>query len=209
MTTNFPFEELLPFVLPYAAAAPEPVALHHIKLAAVEFCGKTLAWQDDLQGVSSVIGVADYTLNLPEDAELVRMLCVTVGQQEYTVTTAASARRTRATLAQRTGGRVAWSINRQDLVLDPAPVVADVLTVLAALKPKIMTATALPEDLRQYAEAIACGARASLLRAPGEWKDPMEASAQRGMFDAELASIGAQVARGFGGARMRPGLTPF
>jgi hypothetical protein len=203
------FEELLPFVQPYAAAAPDQVVLHHIKLAAVEFCGRTLAWQAELDPVETAVGAGEHTLNLPAGTELVRLLGVNVAQDEYTVTTADKARRVARSLARATSGRMAWSINRQDLMLHPAPSVVASLEVLAALKPQILIATELPDDLRQYAETIACGARASLLRTPGDWKDPMEASTQRVMFDQSIGTIGAEVARGFGGARMRPGFTPY
>lgn len=196
------FDTFLPFVLPYVAGCPEQVALHHIKLAAVEFCDRTLAWQEELDPVTANGTASEFTLNLPAGTELVRLLEVTAGEHAYEVLTAQRAHR-HVKRGSRGSSRKAWSINRQDLAMDPPPVADATIEVLAALKPEILTATELHDDLRQYVETIAAGARASLLMLPGEWKDPLGAGVHSGTFESKVSSIAAQVARGFGGAKIR------
>lgn len=203
-----PFDDFLPFVLPYVPGCADQVALHHLKLASVEFCSRTLVWQEELDPVTANGTATEFTLNLPEGTELVRLLEVTAGEQEYEVLTAQRAHR----LTKRGRGdscRKAWSINRQDLAMQPAPGADVEIQVLAALKPQIMTATELPDDLRQYAETIAAGARASIMLLPGEWRDLTSAQVHRTMFVDEVNTLAMQVARGFGGARIRANPTYY
>ena len=53
-----------PFVLPHVRSCPNPVAQHHIRQAAIEFCRRTLIWRKTLAPVSSVLAAITFTAPL-------------------------------------------------------------------------------------------------------------------------------------------------
>lgn len=208
------FDEFEPYVLPYAKNCPSAVVAHHVKLAAVTFCGRTLAWQEELTPVTTAAGVDLYTMNLPAGSQMVRLLRCNVGDYAYEAITAMQSfgvTKQYGGAGRRTYSRVAWSINRQDIKLYPAPDGLGLLGALVALKPDITTATEIPDDLSQYVQDIAEGAIESLLMMPKDspWSDPNTAVIHGAKFNDRIGTVAALVAKGFGDAQALPGRRLF
>lgn len=193
-------EEVLPFVLPFARSCPDQVALHHIRLAAVEFCARTLVWNEELDPVQTDSAVKVYTLNLPEHSNLAKLRRVWIGEDDdYRIRTSRPNRQGRSIYA-----REVWTINRQDIEITPAPPHQRDLRVFAALKPDPVTAEEISDDLGQYITELAEGALRGILMLPNEWKDMDAAAIHGGLFNNRIGTVAAQVSRGFGDAKSQP-----
>lgn len=189
-------EDLAPFVLPSVPGCPDPTLLHHLRQAAIEFCGKTLVWQQELDPIDSVSATDSYPLPVPDGAKLVKLLSFTIDGTEAYVVTPEKGRR----LAVQDSIRdVAWTDDRTNVRINPVPGVDGLQYVLkVALKPS-QAATAIPDEVGEhYAQDIATGALASLLDLENvTWSDPVKASVRRTRFEARMNSVAAMVAKGF------------
>lgn len=189
-------EDLAPFVLPSVQGCPDPTLLHHLRQAAIEFCSKTLVWQQELAPIASVAGTGTYLLPVPADAKLVKLLTYTIDGVEASVVTPEHGRK----LAQRwASAEVAWTVDRTNVHFSPVPEANDVPYVFqAALKPT-QAATAIPDEVGEhYANDIAEGALASLLSLEKvTWADPVKAGIRRMDFEGRMSRIAAQVSKGF------------
>ena len=47
------WEDFGPFVLPYVVGCPLPTMVHHVRLAAIEFCKRTKCWARNLEPVTA------------------------------------------------------------------------------------------------------------------------------------------------------------
>lgn len=189
-------EDLYPFVLPSAPGCPDPTLLHHLRQAAIEFCERTLAWQQDLDPIVSVVDSQSYAMVFPAGSVLVKLLAFTVDGDEANVVTPEKGRR----LALNDSGRdVAWTDDRVSVKVHPTPTEAGVVYGFkAALKPT-QAATAISDSVGEhYAKEIAAGALAGLLdMASVSWADPVKAAQRREYFNDRIGTVSAQVAKGF------------
>lgn len=189
-------EDLAPFVLPSVPGCPDPTLLHHLRQAAIEFCQRTLAWQEDLDTITSVASTPSYAFVLPAGSALVKLIAFTVDGEEAAVVTPEKGRR----LALNDSGRdVAWTDDRVNVRVHPTPSAAGlVYGFKAALKPT-QAATTIGDALGEhYAAEIAAGALAGLFDlANVTWADPLKATQRRDHFNDRIATVAAQVAKGF------------
>jgi hypothetical protein len=189
-------EDLAPFVLPSVSGCPEPTLLHHLRQAAIEFCGRTLVWQQDLDPITSVAATDSYLLPMPADAKLVKLLAFTIDGTEAFVVTPEKGRR----LAVQASSRdVAWTDDRTNVRINPVPGADGLQYVFkAALKPS-QAAVAIPDEVGEhYARDIANGALAALLDLENvPWANPVKAATRRIDFEARMGRVAAQVAKGF------------
>lgn len=54
--------DFFPYVLPAVPNCPDPVLEHHVRLAAIEFCRRTLCWQQILDPIEGETGAVAYRL---------------------------------------------------------------------------------------------------------------------------------------------------
>lgn len=189
-------EDLAHFVLPSVPGCPDSTLLHNLRQAAIEFCARTLAWQQDLDTITSVGNTQSYALVLPASSALVKLLAFTVDGGEAFVVTPEKGRQ----LVLNDSGRdVAWTNDRVNVKVHPTPVAAGVIYGFkAALKPT-QAATAIADSVGEhYAREIAAGALAGLLdMANVAWADPAKAAQSREHFNDRISTVSAQVAKGF------------
>lgn len=62
--------DFFPYVLPAVRGCPEPVAEHHIRLAAIDFCRRTLCWQQLLDPIEGEVGQVAFRLTEYGDARI-------------------------------------------------------------------------------------------------------------------------------------------
>ncbi|MDB5895449.1 MAG: hypothetical protein JWQ88_2980, partial [Rhodoferax sp.] len=65
-------------VLPAVPGVTEPMAEHHLRRAAQEFCQRTRAWRKVLASTATTAAVRTYDMALPVDTELVRLESATL-----------------------------------------------------------------------------------------------------------------------------------
>lgn len=189
-------EDLAPFVLPSVSGCPDPTLLHHLRQSAIEFCSRTLVWQQDLDPIDSVAATDNYPLPMPDDAKLVKLLAFTIDGTEAFVVTPEKGRRLAVSASSRD---VAWTDNRTNVRINPVPGADGLQYVFrVALKPS-QAAVAIPDEVGEhYANDIAIGALASLLDLEGvTWANPARAAQRRADFEDRMSRVAAKVAKGF------------
>lgn len=192
------FTDFEPFVLPHVPHVGMDVVAHNVKVAAVEFFARTLVWQALLDPITTVADVTEYDLDLEPNTDLAKLLSVWVGDQDYTIDSAV-----RSNHRRRDGSpyRLAWTVNRCDLRIEPAAAAGKGLVAEVAMKPSILTATEFPDEFGEFTQDIANGALGVLLSMPGEHMNLNLAQAHRAMFNGRIATVHARVSKGFSKAR--------
>lgn len=190
--------DFFPYVLPSVRNCPDPVLEHHIRLAAIDFCRRTLCWQQLLDPIEkpAADGLAtEFDLLMPPEAEVVRLLSVAVDGQSIQLVEASRG----VQLVRRdSGGEFAFTRDRKMVYIQPPPRAGATIEVEAALKPTL-DATQFPDDLfDHYAQDIAHGAMATLMLLPKQdWTDLGLGAVHQESFDERIATVAAQVGRGF------------
>lgn len=194
---TFPIEELEIYVLPMARTAPIDAVTHCVRLAAIDFCRKSLIWKQTLPTFDTVADQQAYALDKPNDADIYRIERAMLGEIDLRMVSLGQA------LYDTVMGS-AWLDGNGDLNITPAPTEAGVtVTVEASLVPTI-GATTLPVVLREFGEAIGFGAVARLLKTPGvDWTDAGLSAVNQGLFDDAIRSTKLRVSRGFSRAPIR------
>lgn len=200
------WDDFSPYVLPYAPGCPDATLEHHARLAAIEFCRHTNVWRSDLAGIDGD-GVATlFTLPLPTDAEVSKLLSVAITATGYSPIDATI--RTADVGAQMvrdgTSETIAYTDDLRTLTVWPAQAIGKTITATVSLKPSI-TATTFPDALfAHYAQDIAAGALASILAiAKKDWTDVSTAGIKQAEFNAKKASTARKVERGFSNSTRR------
>ncbi len=195
-----PWSDLFPYVLPYVIGCPDPTAEQHIKLAAIDFCRRTLCHRVTLEpelcsGVSH-----DIELCPESGTQIIKIKAVAVGEREFSLVDPV-----RGLSMARSEYPSDFVFTQDNLTLQVyplqvsgTPVVADV-----ALAPAI-TATGLNAILAAaHLQDIVQGAIASIKRIPGQpFSDLNGSTLHQGLFEARIKTVAAKVARGFASARI-------
>lgn len=179
---------------------PEPLMDNAIRNAAIEFCQRTLAWNEAMDAESVAATDLPYqVVGWPSGSVVCDILAMSVGGKQVDQKNA-------RTLDQRgdwraeTGAVEGYIQTAQDAFdLWPRPAEAVSVIVTAAFAPT-KTADTLPDFLyHQYAEAIAAGALARLFVIPRQpWTDPAAGSGWGGLFNGAIGETRASVMRSFG-----------
>lgn len=196
-------EDFLPLVLPYARGCNELAAEGAVRQAAAEFCDKTDAWVQDLDGSVTEESVSDYDLELDSQATMVRLLRVTVGGKDITFS--------RRGDVPYSGNpyplTYAIALDRATLRLIAAPTTSGLpISVTAALAPSPRAVRVDDVIARPHQNAIVDGALARLLTMPGEFHDPRSAEMREAKFQEAIrrAKTRAFYANAHGAARVVP-----
>lgn len=80
-----------PYVLPALSGTPLETVMFQAANAAREFCRRTLIWFEPLATLQTVVDQNAYMLALPDDAEVHKLLAVTIGEQPKTSSSADAA----------------------------------------------------------------------------------------------------------------------
>jgi hypothetical protein len=202
------FDDFLPFVAPSITACPRDTLLHHIQLAAIEFCAKSLVWTEDLPELLADGYSNEYVLALDDQVEVGKLLAVTLRDsstarpEEAEIVTPADGQ-----LALLRGSLrvVAWTDERRRVQLSPAPRLDARIAVRVVLKPAL-TSFSFPDTVfAHHAEDIAQGAIARLLRMPKcDWTDVLLAGDYEARFRDKWSAAAAMASRGFARTRRAP-----
>lgn len=167
--------DFLPFVLPYAAACPEPVAELHLRSAAREFCEATKCWRE--------------VDTLPVRGDEIEVLCVPPYASLLALESGSfdGRRLDRVAFddvdpAELGQPRAIYQLQPNTVSLSPRG--PGKLTVAMFLKPA-QDADVLPRFLHdQWGEAIGHGALARILMLPEQpYSDPNMAMSHRALFE--------------------------
>jgi hypothetical protein len=186
----------VPYLAPYAAACPNPLLEAEARRAAIRFFRRTRAWVEWLDPVLSLAGKAEYDMDVPTGADVVRVERATLGDKPLPVLSFRDAPRDFASADLANQGLL--SANRKTFVLGNAVAAGLTLQVQVALAPGL-TSTGLPDDLFElHGLDIANGALAVILAVPGvEFYQPDLAMRKGAHFEAAINTVSVDAWRGF------------
>ncbi|GHC72632.1 hypothetical protein GCM10007320_08640 [Pseudorhodoferax aquiterrae] len=144
-----PWKHFFPDVMPLVPAVAEPMAEHHIRRAAQEFCRRTRAWRETLDAVITRAGVRCYDLELPPMVELVRLESATLGCEPLE-------------LDKTKPGTHIYTPDGKELILSRGPGDGLQLVVTCSLKPDNQSPGIEDALFDLYTDEIALGAVARL-----------------------------------------------
>lgn len=171
MTTLF--NAFLPEVLPYVPDCPAIIAINAIRSAAIEFCERSLAWQEDLEAEDSLADTGEYVLTVPEETSLAMIMAAWYDRRLMIPKSTEELARLYRTTDWRTIVGMPFYYMRSSsstMRMIPAPSSSEtgVIGVRAALAPTRDASGIDTEIYEDYLEAIAMGARARLHAMPGQ-----------------------------------------
>lgn len=148
-----------PYIYPVLPELSDMEFIANTRRACIEFCRKTQVWQMDLDPIDIVAGQQVYTMTLPTDADLSKVMRVIIdGVDQIPL----SEKPAGSSFGYAPYYTVNISTNQITLVKSPLDNVPAGLQICIALKPTI-TAFQVPEILlSQYPEAISYGALGNL-----------------------------------------------
>ena len=185
------WEDFGPFVLPYVVGCPLPTMVHHVRLAAIEFCKRTKCWARNLEPVTAF---DPHVVEIEPDSTNARILAiegVAVDGVDWPVLSADTGV---AKSLQPSSEKFSFSEDLASLCIYPAMTNGAQVVVRVAMVPKL-TASELPVALEEYAQHIANGAIASIMRIPGQPFAGPSGDFET-LFRAEIRTESARLARG-------------
>lgn len=195
-----PWLDFLPYVLPYVIGCPDPTAEQHIKLAAIDFCRRTLCHRVTLEPEPSNGVTHEIELYPEKGTQIIKIKAVSVGGREFALVDPVKG----LSLA-RSGYPSDFVFTQDNLTLQVHPLQAVSTPVVAdvALAPSI-TAMGFSDTLAAaHLQDIAQGAIASIKRIPGQpFSDLNGSTLHQGLFEARIKTVAAKAARGFAAARI-------
>jgi hypothetical protein len=192
-----------PDVAAHLAGCPDPVMDRAILNAAIEFCQRSLAWNETQDAETITLADLPYQVGgAPAGGVVCEVVSVSVDGNAVDQKNARTLD-ARGDWRSETGvseGYVMVAADTIDLWRRPAAADTVSMIVTAAYMPT-RSASSLPDFLyTQHAESIAAGALARLFILPGQpWTDAGLATGWRGMFNAAADELRAKVMRSFGG----------
>jgi hypothetical protein len=187
-------------VLPHLQGVPDPLVAQALCRAARDLFTRTHAWAIWLDQQPSVAQpAAEYSLDLPEQTEVVRIERATLGTSPIELRNwrQLSGDPFAADLAEQMQQGIV-SRDRLVFTVTGQPVAGEALRVQVSLRPTLTAAGIDADDIvSEYHEAIAAGALSRLFAQPGsEWSNPSASAAWGGEYERLLASASVRVFRG-------------
>ena len=185
------WEDFGPFVLPYVVGCPLPTMVHHVRLAAIEFCKRTKCWARNLEPVTAF---DPHIVEIEPDSTNARILAIEWVTVDGAKVPVLSADTGLAKSLQPSSEKFSFSEDLASLCIYPAMTNGAQVVARVAMVPKL-TANELPVELEEYAQHIANGAIASIMRIPGQ---PFTGPSGdfEALFRAEIRTESARLARG-------------
>ena len=194
------WSEFNPYVIQFVIGCPDPLIEQHARLAAIEFCRRTLCWQQTLDPLFT--NGTDTLVELEPDSgvQFVKVKSVSVGGFTHPLTDSVNG------LAMlRQGSQQPFCFTQDNKTLNIHPLqVAQVPVVIEAAMSPTLKATSFDDALGEYLHDIASGAIASLMRVPGQpWTDYNASNIHSVQFASRISTVSAKVSRGFMSQKMR------
>lgn len=194
-------EDMLPYVLPYVNGCPEPVAIHHLRLAAIEFCARTLLWVEEQDAITAEADLITYAFNLSEGQEVVRLMSASVADREFAIANPTEGRRM---VRENTGHDFVFTDNRVDFTIFPAQSAGALIVTECALKPTLDVVDVDDDVFTEHVQDVGFGAIASLTSMPRQdWTSLDVSDRMRARFNDCINTMGVRVSRGFAAAGPR------
>jgi hypothetical protein len=184
-----PFDDLVVELIPFVPGCPDGMILSEIRSAAIEVCKLTDAYQETLVNISTVQGRGTYSLDLPEETVLEKILTAKLGGIELEPTSfqlleSQTPNRTLSTPTSYLKG------DGNNISIFPTPAIGspEALAVRVVLRPTTTAQVIKASLFDDYKEAILYGALYRLLRHPAkEWGDPNAAREYSALFSIAVA----------------------
>lgn len=190
-------------VMPDVPGCPEPIAEHAIKRAAQEFFESTRVWRVWMDDITTALNNSEYDIGLPRNSELVRIERATLAGREIELATADCLPADWKTNSSSLPASI-HTVDRKTVTLLPAPKAISVMLIEVTLKPGSSAAGIDDFLFDQYAETIAIGAKARLMKQPGKpYTNLNDAMLLAAEFKQAMATIGVVEMRGSSSHRAR------
>jgi len=189
-----------PYILPYVPGCPEPVMVHHARLAAIEFCRRTQCHQAVLE-LDLRQGSVEAELFPDNGTQINRVLAVAANGRSLPLV---STHQGMAMQHADSGQEFCFTADNLVLHVNPAPTADWTGSAHVTLTPT-MTAQMLSDTVASaHLQDIAIGAVASLQQIPGQaFTDFKSAASRLAQFNARISTVAAKTSRGLGASKMR------
>ncbi len=187
-----------PYVHPYVIGCPEPVMIHHVRLASIEWSRRTLCWSEWLDDVSTE-PTPETELDAGRNRQIIKIKNIQVGGKEWGLVEPDYGIRL---AMQDTADEFCFTQDNKTLQVFPLQLLGTTVKVRAALAPTLQ-APSMDKALDDYAQFIASGAIASIMRLPEQGFSNMRDSAiHEAMFLDKAKTIAMKKARGLLAAKL-------
>lgn len=196
------YEDFLSRVIPEVSGCPEPLAIQAIKDATIEFCEKSLVYQQDLDPVTSIKGTSEYDLDTPTGYVVARIMNAWFGQTKLEPAAPDMLRVPDAyrLTAGQSDPKFYFQKTAKTFTLLPVPdqTTPSSITIRAALKPTRNSTSIDDELFEEYAEVIAHGAKYRLMLSAGKpYSNPATAVIEKGHFDTGVNRARTRASTGY------------
>jgi hypothetical protein len=187
-----------PYVHPFVIGCPEPVMVHHVRLAAIEWCRRTLCWVEWLDDVGTEL-TPETEIDPGKDRQIIKIKHVLVDGKEWGLVEPDYG--TRLAL-QDSKDEFCFTDDQKTLQIHPLQVMNTPVKIRAALAPTL-GAPSMDKVLDEHAQDIASGAIASIMRLPGQSFSNMGDSAvHEAVFRGRIKTIALKKSRGLMAAKL-------
>lgn len=200
-------ETFIPDIAVECSGASNPLILSAVRTAVIEFCRKSLYWQEETDPVQIVKGVAEYALSTPTGRQIVQIMSVNI-DGEGTLPPLTLEQVERALPQWRTvqGSPVGFvAVNPETFRLTPVPDATGTLTATVAYAPTRTDGVVVPDAIYdQHFEVIKHGTLSRLKAMMGHaFYDPQAAIYYTGRFSAGVNAAAVERNKGFSRANLR------
>jgi len=189
-----------PYVLPYVVGVPEPLLELHARLAAIEFCRRTLCYTRTLDAVTTD-GTPIVELESLPSTQIIKIKAVEVNGKSHPLVEPQQGLE-----FVRSASPLEFCFTQENLFLHVYPVQEAGVSVVvdAALAPTLRSTDFSDEVANPYLQDIAFGVIASLQRVPGQPFSDLNASALHTMqFERRIGVVAGKMSRGLLSSKMR------
>lgn len=202
------WEDFLPYILPSTPSCPQETAVHHVRLAANEFCRRAHVWRETLDTLIADGFRDTYSLAIDDQVEVAKVLAVRSRSNGDTPWVDHTIVMPLDGMAARAAGSIdaqAWVEDQRSICLLPVPPDGGEISVTVALKPSLTSFSFSDLVFAQHGADIADGALGRLLAMPKtDWTDFGAATAYTQKFNARAATAARAAERGYAKHRRDP-----
>lgn len=199
-------ETFIPDIAVECSGASNPLILSAVRTAVIEFCRKSLYWQEETDPVPIIKGVAEYELYAPTGRQIVLIMSVNIdGDGTLPPLTLEQVERALPQWRTVRGDPAGFVvINPETVRLTPVPNTSGTLTATVAYAPT-RTGGVVPDAIYdQHFEVIKHGTLSRLKAMMGHaFYDPQAAIYYTGRFNAGVNAAAVERNKGFSRANLR------
>lgn len=199
-------EGLLPDLAVECSGVTEPLALSALRGAAIEFCRKSLYWQEETDPQPVVKGVTDYDVDVSGGRQVVSVMSVNFDNRRTLLPmTLEQVERAMPRWREATGEPFGYLVTSPESIrLVPSPTQDASMTLTVAYAPSRSSNAIQTTIYDRYYETLKHGALARLKAMMGRaFYDPQAALYYTGRFNAGVNTANVERNRGFSRANLR------